>query len=725
MKRSRFSALAAGLLAVACVVLGTDAGVAAAAHAPTIFWASDPVRPDETVLVQGADFGPAAVVEVARLEDGKPTAPAITIAPPVAFALPTATASPGASAVPAALAWRKVPVLQASDCSLKFALPADAKMGVFAFRVTAGGAAGGPVLLNAPDPWWVQGDRGETATPGGWIRVLGKCLNFGGRSLARLQPAQGQALALESAAADGYSLRFALPPEAVPGDYAVSVHNGLGGDAAWRPAGTIRIEAPPAWPATVFSVLDFYGKDAEKDMRKSLVKYNNVKDRTEGIQAALAKAKASGGGVVYFPAGRYGVKGEIAVPPRTVLRGEGTGLVVLWWGEGRFNLDGGGDMGYTRPENEPKPPGTLMSGRDFALEDMSLYLPPDYETAIAAHENVRVRRVRVRIDHAWTLHTKRYEGTVLRMGKNCEVSDCDVMAKGCAFVPGDFGLVTRNRVMAGKTPCPLGGARQIIVEDNRFTSTHPTAYQNIAGQGKNLYYARNEHDALHVHQADYSFTFDAGPAAYGGKVAEVQGTRLTLAADPEYPKWALESSSLWKRAVVCIMDGRGAGQYRAVLSNKGRAWEIDRPFDVPPDASSVITIVPMNGRALVVGNRFEDANWVNAGFGTSVEVIYAGNTLVRCAQLLNYGIGDARGLQPSWYVQYLENAITEGQTGVDIAGHVKNRDAYAGPVTRCVVQRRTAIAKDNGGSISVAGSARDVIVEGCVLAHPMSTIKAD
>jgi hypothetical protein len=703
MKRPCFSAWTAGLLvaAAACVALGAAAG---AAPAPAIFWASDPVRPNETVLVQGADFGAAAIVEVARLEDGKPTVP---------------------GAAPAVKAWLKVPVLQASDSSLKFALPADVKMGAFAFRVTAAGAVTAPVLLNAPDPWWVQGDRGETATPGGWIRILGKSLNFGGRSLARLQPAQGNPVALESVAADGYSLKFALPPEAKPGAYAVSVHNGLGGDAMWRLAGTIRIEAPPAWPTTVFSVLDFYGKEAEKDMRKTLVKYSNVKDRTEGIQAALKKAKDNGGGVVYFPAGRYGVKGEIAVPPRTVLRGEGTGLVVLWWGEGRFNLDGGAGLGYARAENEPKPPATLVSGRDFALEDMSLYLPLEYETAIAAHENVCVRRVRVRIDHAWTLHTRRYDGTVLRMGKNCEVSDCDVLAKGAALVPGEFGLVARNRVMAGKTPCPLGSARQLIVEDNRFVSTHPTAYQNIAGQGKNLYYARNEHEALHVHQADYSFTFDAGGAAYGGKVAGVQGTRITLAADPDYPKWAPESSALWKRAVVCVLDGRGAGQYRAVTSNKGRAWEIDRPFDVPPDSTSAVTIVPMNGRVLVIGNRFEDANWVNAGYGTSIDVIYAENFLVRCAQLLNYGCAPGKEIQPSWYVQFLDNEVAEGQTGIDTGGYVKNRDLYAGPITRCTVHRRHTIAKDNGGSISIGGNARDVVVEGCVLQHPMSTIKAD
>jgi hypothetical protein len=698
------------LLAIAAawpVGAAAPAPAAPAAAAPVIFWVSDPVRPDETVLMTG-DFGDDAVVEVARLDDPKPTTPAASLA---------AALQPKE--------WRRAAVLQKSRACLKFTLPADWKMGVFACRVTCGGKACAPVLINAPGPWWVQGDAGDAATPGGWLRVLGRSLNFGGPSLLRLQPAAGNAVTLEAKAADGYSLRFDAPAGLAPGAYMAFVHNGLGGDAAWRAAGTVRIDPPADWPKEIFSVLDTYGPDAATEARKSLVKYRPIPDRTEGIQAALAKAKANGGGVVYFPAGRYGVKGEVQVPPRTVLRGEGEGLVVLWWGSGRFNLDGGSDLGYAPPPDAPKPPATLLSGRQFALEDMSLYLPLEYQTAIAAQDSVRLRRVRVRIDHSWTLHTQRYEGTVVRMGRNCEVSDCDILAKGAALIPGEFGLVARNRVMAGKTPCPMGGARQLIVEDNAFTSMHPTAYQNIAGQGRNLYYARNRHEAMHVHQADFSFTFDASSAAYCGKVAETRGTQLTLAADPTYPKWAAESSNLWKRAAVCILDGRGAGQWRDVVANHGRDWTLDRPFDVAPDAASVITIVPFNGRALVIGNRFEDANWVNAGFGTSLEVIYAGNQLYRCAQLLNYGSAPHGDVEPSWYIQFLDNEIREGQTGIDTAGHVKNRELYAGPITRAVVHRRHQIAADNGGSITIAGNACDVIVEGCTLRHPMSVIKAD
>ena len=473
-------------------------------------------------------------------------------------------------------------------------------------------------------------------------------------------------------------------------------------------------------------MLEFYGPDAEAEMRKTLIKYQSIPDRTEGIQAALAKAKANGGGIVYFPPGRYGVRGVLDVPPRTVLKGEATGLSVLWWGVGRFNLDGGGNEGLARDGTASKPPDNLIFGREFGIEDMSLYLPLEHRTAITAGDRFRMHRVRVRIDHHWALDgNQRPEGTLVRLGKNFEVTDCDLVAKGTGLIPGQFGLIARNRIVAGKSNCPLGGAREVIVEDNQLVSTFPTACMNIAGVGRNLYFARNRQEALSTHQADYSFTFDAGAAAYFGHLATAEGTRLTLAKDPDYPKWALEQSDFWKKAVVVIQDGRGAGQWRYVVANRGRQWEVESPFACQPDNSSIVTIVPMNGRVLVVGNRFEDANWVNAGYGTSLEVIYAANQLYRCAQLLNYGLTTRGDFQPSWYVQYLDNEAHEGYTTLDTTGSIRDFKDYSGPITRCTIHRRHRVAEDNCGGVGVSGHARDLIVENCEFRHPASRIRVD
>ena len=523
---------------------------------------------------------------------------------------------------------------------------------------------------------------------------------------------------LTAAGGDGWSVRFNLPADLKPGSYTVRVHNGLGGAAAWRVAGALAVDGAPARPDKVFSVLETYGKDAERQMRESLIKYRPVLDRTDGIKAALDKARQNGGGVVYFPAGKYGIVGELSVPPKTVLKGEGTGLVVLWWGTGLFNLDGGGQQGLPRDGNRPKPPANLLSGREFGVEDVSLYFPHDHRVGISAADRFRMRRVRVRVDHLWAIDgDKRPEGTVARLGDNFEVTDCDIHAEGTGLVPGRCGLISGNRILAGKTNCPLGGRAEVIVEDNYFVSTYPTAYQNIAGVGRNLYYARNRHEALSTHQADYSFTFDAGAGGVLGRSGRRRGARLTLAADPTYPGWAPEKHGIWRQAVVCIQDGRGAGQWRNVVSNVGPHLDGGPPVRLPARRRLGGHIVPMNGRVLVVGNRFEDANWVNAGYGTAIDVVYAGNQLVRCAQLLNYGVE----AEPNPAV--LVRAVPGQRTprGPHRHRHVRQRQAPRGvqgpdhplhrPPPAFAGRRQQRRNQD-------FRQARDVVVEGCSLRHP-------
>ena len=213
------------------------------AETPHIFWASDPVGPDETVLVQGSEFE-GAKVELSRLAD---------------------------SGRAAAAGPQKMEVLQGSESSLKFIVPADWQQGVYALRVTGkDGQASREWLINSPDVWWVQGDEGEAATPGGWLRAFGKSLNFGGKTVLRLTPESGRSIELAATKADAFAASFDIPSDLKPGSYTAAMHNGLGGDTAWRDLAAIRIDPPVQWPQEVFSVLDFYGPKAVEEPWKSM-----------------------------------------------------------------------------------------------------------------------------------------------------------------------------------------------------------------------------------------------------------------------------------------------------------------------------------------------------------------------------------------------------------------------------------------------------------------------
>jgi hypothetical protein len=108
-----------------------------------------------------------------------------------------------------------------------------------------------------------------------------------------------------------------------------------------------------------------------------------------------------------------------------------------------------------------------------------------------------------------------------------------------------------------------------------------------------------------------------------------------------------------------------------------------------------------------------------------VDVIYAGNQLYRCAQLMNYGLAQKGECQPSWYVQYFDNVLHEGRTTIDTTGSIRQADLDSGPITHCTIHRRQILAEDNSGGIGISGAARDVLVEGCVLGHPLGVIRVD
>ena len=78
--------------------------------APRIFWVSDPVRPNEAVVLMGDGFIHGVKIDMARAENGKP----------------------------AATDWRSISPLQVETQTLKAIVPADWRPGMFAFRVRVG-----------------------------------------------------------------------------------------------------------------------------------------------------------------------------------------------------------------------------------------------------------------------------------------------------------------------------------------------------------------------------------------------------------------------------------------------------------------------------------------------------------------------------------------------------------------------------------------------------------
>lgn len=600
----------------------------AATATPVVYWASDPVGPDDTVMVSGGEFGHAPRVELVPLPAAK-----------------TWQADPWPADATA------VEVLQPSEESVKFIIPKDWTPGAYAFRVVTEVGASAPVLLNAPTVYWAQGDQGTEASPGGWIRVFGRCMSV----RQELQPKltlvgdDGNARELAAAQATTWSARFELPDDFRPGKYRLAISNGTA--PVEREAGEMTVSAPETWPQQVFNVRDFGATGA------------GTPTDDAAVRMALQKASESGGGVVYFPRGLYAFNGPVEIPRFTVLRGEATELVSLVW-----------------PDNDA--PYTILQGTNhFGIEKLTVYCS-NYVHVIAGElgkpdsGHCFLRGVRVRADMyrghltqeqvaaRFATHMKNSTGggdTVRLGGEDVEITDCDLYGSGRSLyllrVRG--GRVTGNTFYNGRWGwyC-IDGPDRLIFEGNRIVgadlmSTGGSLNTYTSAYAQNVYYANNKLSLMHGWDRE-AMTSDAGGGAYFGTAEEVQPASLVLAGDPNW-----KTKQDWVGAGVFVLGGKGMGQYRRIASYDGRNVTLDRPWDILPDRASVITITMLQRQYLFVGNQFEDAGIALQYYGTSIDHVAADNTCARAGGFYNSGRW-YRHFQPSWYCQFLGNQVLEG-----------------------------------------------------------------
>jgi hypothetical protein len=608
------------------LALGLLLGLLTAAHAaPVVVYTNDPVAPNQTVMALGDGFGANPKVDIARLAD----APA---------GEPQPAAWPGAGVA--------AEVLAGDDRAVKFVVPPTFKPGVYAWRVN--GVFVG--LLNRPTPWWLQGDRGPAASPGGRLMVCGRGLG-GERGVLLMEGPQTRHVALDPGGP--YQRVVNLPKDLAPGTYQCRLHTGRGGPQGWSEALPLAIEAAAPWPTRVYNVHDF-GADGR-----------GGRDDAPAIQAALDQAGADGGGTVRLPLGRYRVDGTLNVPRFVRLSGDSAEQVCLCWPE------------------MAKPPEALIRGTNsFQIDHLTLYTSSQRHVIaadtgeVAGAGDVSLIGVRVRADiYRGHLEPKDVDSrlqesqrlssgggdTVRAGGRNVLIADCDLYGSGrCLYLSKvRGGWVHHNTFYNGRWGwyC-ISGSDGLILENNQIIGADLMS----TGGGLNcldgstysqhVLYAGNELSLMHGWDRE-AMTTDAGGMAYFGKLAGADGPVTTLAEDSK------ANGRDWAGAGFFILDGKGRGQWRRVVKLDGRHVTLDRPWDVPPDDTSQVSLTMFQGQYLFIGNHFSDAGVAVQLYGMACEAICDGNTSTRTAGFHNFGM-NYDGIQPSWYVQWLNNVIDEG-----------------------------------------------------------------
>ena len=617
---------------------------------PFIFWHSDPVRPDETLVLAGEDFAENALVELAEAK-GK---------------------------------WVAVKPVQKSRQCLKTVIPSEFRYGTWQCRVRQGGEVSKEISVNAPDVWWKQGDGGvDAAFPGSWLRLFGKCLNLTGNSKLRIGkkefPCQEQ---------DCFALKATVPENMQTGTFPLEVFNG----SSWAAAGTLEIRERKRDERIVLDLLSHPNADP-----------TGLKDSTLAFVQLLERARCiPGGAIIEIPRGRFRIDAnlrpmtymdsQLFVMENVTLRGAGPNLTTLWW-----------------PDKKEALPVLIECANNSSLENLAIYAQGPLHEVVKTESHVRIENVMIRANsyymltplgggthHERSLPPRDQRGGpgIAIWGTNNRILNCDILsAQGINVYNGAGSVISGNRICGFGQHSICGS--EIIYENNTFTGGMITGGCNIAMFGptinRHVYYKGNS--SRHLYAGDHEcLTLDGHGTAYFGKVRNIGETTFDLIGG-KIPFRGKGSMTDMKRTAVYIVDGRGTGQIRFLssYSEKGTVT-IDHPWEVPPDGSSILEIGVYNGDHLILDNMAEDGGALVQLYPKNCRCIVARNRGLRTGNinsLSRSGTWPAGGdfsrltrFEISWYNQFFENEILAGNAW---GGGVTEVDRWLGGESKLLI----------------------------------------
>lgn len=614
----------------------------AEAQAAEIFWTSEPVKPGQTVQFNGMDLDKIRKANVVRLNDDDSKAGHDT-------ALPLS------------------PSLQ-TEKTLSYRLPTSLGDGIFA--VTLEDETGKTITtqVNSADLYWMQGDAGDSATIGGWLRLQGRNIARTASAILELTTDDGTATRLSPDSPDPWTARFAVPKTMGAGHYKARLWNGNGDDTTWKNIGSIDITRPSAKAS------------AQMELRSIPTDAPSVDD-TDRINASLTALANRGGGTLLLRAGIYHLAGTLKIPDGVTLRGQSRDSVSLFW------------------KDMDQPPSALIKGyRNFAVENLTINAQrhldiiqggKDESTGQWTGENIQIHGVTIRalalLGHLTpeeaasrikAMSKVDRDGVAgLRLGgNNISVANCDVLTtqRSIVLTTASNGVVSDNVFRNGRTGWyGISGSNRILFENNRIMALD---LEGTGGGVNTLHGFPSSRDVLvrdntfsNIYGWDREAMTSDGPGGYyTGQIAAVGPDKVALvgAIDDK------AKTADWSGAGLYIVKGHGTGMAAHVGQISGNVLTLDRDLAPYLGDDSVVTITNSQENYLLVNNDFQDTGALQI-FGVGYKHVIAGNKTERSAGIyvtsLNY-----RHLQPIFFTQVEDNQIGEpditGRTRISITG---------------------------------------------------------
>lgn len=649
-----------------------------------VFWASRQNKPGHSVLLTGAFTSNPKTVRIAWL-------------------------APGVSDWRAAVRGSETTatVTRLSSTGLAFTIPANLKPGVYAYRIEERDNSVPALegLVNRPEIQWIVGTPGTDAPleapahqlhncgaeAGGKLRLFGK--NLDGATEIHLQAADNRLITLPAERSDDTALIAGIPADLPPGPYHVWLGPARRDASAALPV-PIRIHPAPAAPVAV----NCPGLSGDGST-----------DNSAALQACLDRNRSNGvRTIIRLPAGQFAISRPIQLRRYQHLVGESEQATSIVGKAGSATAT---------------PPAWIVGESHFGVAALTLRAPhrdallraADLGSDPRSHGHVLINRVTFAVSADYTNGGESTQ-LIKLSGPDLRILNSTISARKTVSIDyGDGVLIAGNRSTRGDYG--IANSQNVIVANNVFGApdevnegvvigaSRPMISGTTANATRNFYLGYNLFRNMTYTPTNQFFTTDGGGGAYLGRVAASTATTVTLAGDPN---WDMVGTSNPENVVMSIVAGRGVGQYRLLRSIKGRAMELSAPWDVTPDASSVVNITTgylritvshnefrtMHGHALnsvlFFGGVFDsviDSNYnLNAGNGIAIAAYgpYGDNTYlptfnVDCLNNTIVEDGDTAFIRRTALPNVTRGLAIQGMPGATLSGIVVRGNRVGGP----------------------------------------------
>lgn len=562
---------------------------------------------------------------------------------------------------------RKLDILSKSDINISALIPADTNIragNLIAVWVKNGSTLSKPVFLNKARAISLEFDE---IMPGQPFRIFGRNLKVdGAEPVIRFEAPNQKPLLATYVTGETYIIHVIAPKDIKPGlHYKIAISNGNG--LKWgesiapatmfaRPSAVDPFGLKVAWGTDFTFYKNIYNVKTDTRLTIKAVGDGRANDRN-AIQKAIDMANKDGGGVVYLPAGTY--KLEFA---------SGCGLImkskVVISGDGYTNTNIQYGFGTPPPYDHPIgksgwpdsttngvamlwPLGTTLSGLyGLRLQNVNTSgiwkhsiknMPPPEKKPGAGGSKFFVSNCRFDFAVAWGLswgHVDRFM-----------ITDCEFESHAVNTWPwqwhcnGATNFIVRNNTMrysAGRFG--FNDSYSGIIENNHIIRFGDEQRPPGETGGFNIDYASEimvlknymgviGKSIINSNQGETILSQGCNPE--NQDAGHVSSASYTTIVD-ESNKWhvAIRNPSLNSSDAVAIVAGRGAGQWRSIVSNTTNTIKVDRPWDVIPDKGSYYVVMRWSAKGwLVKDNILEDNNHGIEFYCGNNDVVIADNLL--------------------------------------------------------------------------------------------------